>query len=973
MPYPNFHSARIREPEEFERIVVLETLPNGIMIYGGPLKSDPKGPTKPQAYRFPKDKFTVEEAKSWLKEHNIKYILFEPAKDTKESMETSETVNLQASKGGKRIIFTNEVPNDQGSIIPNDVYDFSRYKYNPVLLKKHDWHSDSIGDMTDIQFDGQNWSGIPKFHKITEESKRAAEMYEGGWLRSASVGGESIWKTTGEYETYIDENGQQRKRPVYWKDENGLMRSEYFMVYEISLPTLPSNPMAVTEDAIREAEKLNLSVIYTPEEIANVHNNIVTLKSKLEIQNSSTMAEKKEKPKPAAEETATAAEKSQETEQTATQSTENIDKSNHVILENKKSSIPGWLKDIIGMTAKFAHPEGEYGDDPIVKKPEKKGDVSDQPTPTGMAAKKEAEAEKSRKNAEDAVKKVKEAKEKYEGAEGEEKEKFKKEYDEACKEAEEACREAEEAEEAAKKAAKKEAEEAEEESGASKKEAEGESETSKKEASKNSVKMNAKPVKKTREELSSLGLQPIPQPKIHFGESVTFSKLSAKDNKEGQQILNRVFNGTKEGKTIDDYRIILNSILEDPKYSAIAEKTRFHLNPNEGAMESLRSGLRLTSKPNPNIGVNFKEIAARLNTGVVEGVNFKLGANPERRTMLTTDGNFSTMDTVAVEWLPFIIYKLFPSESWKNEIPIFGVQDTARNLGIIWTNIAADPTIGRGTAPANTVDYTYDDTAVGLKLTPYYTPTIRWTPIHMHQLRYDQQASGWAQTLAKLEAIMGDDMLYTLAAGVIANSQPIVKTRGPVDSTQTQTFIVGTGSNGIDKFYFNSSFAGTLTKPGFNDIMAIEQIYDYLNFNLEKERPVLVVDSIMKSYIKQDKQTQSMLTRWINDNGSEVQKISNTLFHPRSRVVAYDPAGGTAIDTNASGAVIPVTTQSAALSFVSSQVGIGLGLIDVFFIQDPANYGFKMSMDLRIGIRALRSDYTGVSLYVYDSIAQSGQ
>lgn len=78
MPYPNFHSARIKRPGDFVRIVVLKTLPNGVMIYGGPLKSNPTGGSTAQAYRFPKSRFTVAEAKAWLKEHNISYISFEP-------------------------------------------------------------------------------------------------------------------------------------------------------------------------------------------------------------------------------------------------------------------------------------------------------------------------------------------------------------------------------------------------------------------------------------------------------------------------------------------------------------------------------------------------------------------------------------------------------------------------------------------------------------------------------------------------------------------------------------------------------------------------------------------------------------------------------------------------------------------------------------------------------------------------------
>jgi len=80
-PFTNFHAARVRDPDDFVRIRVLQTLPNGIMIYGGPLKSDPQGSTKPQTYRFPKDKFTVAEAKKWLTDHDIKYISFEPAEE----------------------------------------------------------------------------------------------------------------------------------------------------------------------------------------------------------------------------------------------------------------------------------------------------------------------------------------------------------------------------------------------------------------------------------------------------------------------------------------------------------------------------------------------------------------------------------------------------------------------------------------------------------------------------------------------------------------------------------------------------------------------------------------------------------------------------------------------------------------------------------------------------------------------------
>lgn len=86
-PFPNFHAARVKSPGLFTRIRVLQTLPNGVMIYGGPLKSDPRGSGKPQSYRFPKGKFTPRQAKAWLKENNKTYTSFEPASEEKKKTE----------------------------------------------------------------------------------------------------------------------------------------------------------------------------------------------------------------------------------------------------------------------------------------------------------------------------------------------------------------------------------------------------------------------------------------------------------------------------------------------------------------------------------------------------------------------------------------------------------------------------------------------------------------------------------------------------------------------------------------------------------------------------------------------------------------------------------------------------------------------------------------------------------------------
>jgi hypothetical protein len=78
MPYINWHSARIQQPGRFIRIRVLWSN-QGIMAYGGPLKSNPRGGSKIQSIRFKASKWTVSRAKKWLREHKHKWIEFEKA------------------------------------------------------------------------------------------------------------------------------------------------------------------------------------------------------------------------------------------------------------------------------------------------------------------------------------------------------------------------------------------------------------------------------------------------------------------------------------------------------------------------------------------------------------------------------------------------------------------------------------------------------------------------------------------------------------------------------------------------------------------------------------------------------------------------------------------------------------------------------------------------------------------------------
>ena len=78
-PYPSEHSARISDPgqyDEFRRENY--KFGSGIHAIWG-IKTKPKRIVELQSIRFDAKKFTVAEAKKWLKDHNYKPISFEPA------------------------------------------------------------------------------------------------------------------------------------------------------------------------------------------------------------------------------------------------------------------------------------------------------------------------------------------------------------------------------------------------------------------------------------------------------------------------------------------------------------------------------------------------------------------------------------------------------------------------------------------------------------------------------------------------------------------------------------------------------------------------------------------------------------------------------------------------------------------------------------------------------------------------------
>lgn len=87
MPFPNEHSGRIKDPNQFDKIRrENDKFGTGIDVIWG-IKNNK---SEVQAIRFDAKKFSAAEAKKWLVDHDHKTISFEPATGVKESMSFKE-------------------------------------------------------------------------------------------------------------------------------------------------------------------------------------------------------------------------------------------------------------------------------------------------------------------------------------------------------------------------------------------------------------------------------------------------------------------------------------------------------------------------------------------------------------------------------------------------------------------------------------------------------------------------------------------------------------------------------------------------------------------------------------------------------------------------------------------------------------------------------------------------------------------
>lgn len=856
----------------------------------------------------------------------------------------------------QRIVFSTNTPNDQGFIIPNNVINFDRYRKNPVILKQHNWNEPPIGLMTDIRFEKGQWTGIPVFHRLTQDSIDYANMWEGGYLTACSIGGYKELETTGK--KLKDKEGKMYDEPKLNTD--GLATASVFDLYEISMVTIPSN-----EDAVAALAAVSYDTIDLP----NITETITTLSSKY----METDAEKAIRIAKEAEEQNKAtleAGKDKEADRLAGKAPATDNELPPVIkdaIEHGKSStglgaqVVEMFKSAIAALTGMEDKKPKIDNKGLGAAPTPKDTPEEKPgtdainhklpgIPSSLKTLKDKVA-KAKLEADSDIEEMKAAKECSDKMDASEDDKEK--YETAKTKAEQSVSKVERLEAKLKAAEDEDEDEDEPDDDVDDKDGKMKAREKAKEKSTNSSKINMKTPEQLRSELK-LTSAPTYRAKVGaLSQGKTLSQLKA-DKGEGLNIYNRFRTSDAGQKSIEDYAVVLNCMMNESKYSAVMERTRIMQNVNEAQLGSYRSN------PSARTGLNIKELANKLNSGSVDMMTSQ-NTMREITTLTATDNFLASPDLLAVEFLDLAIFKLFPTTSWKNEIPLFAAQETGNNTGLIWANIAAQPGVTRGAQPVNPANYVYTDTAVSLNLTPYWLQPMLWTPLTMHQLRYDQMSTGWAQAFAYWGAVMDDDLIYTLASTVPYSS--IIYSSGLSGQTPATpvTFTIATG-NDPNSFYYNPSFRGTLNVPTLNDVISVEQIYNKQNFMLENEIPYLVLDPTADALISKNTQTQSLLTRWVNSDGADLLKFKHTVLNQRSRVAIFDPVTGQVKDPRG---VIPSTATSANLGFIPSQVGMGLGMLDVFMIQDPSNYGYKFSADIRIGIVPLRADFSGTSMLVY--------
>jgi len=171
MPYPNEHSARVRDPGDFKPDSFRrKEVTDGISIVMGRLKGETSMTT--QAYRFDKDKFTATEAKKWLKEHDVEYSTFEPASEQHSAFLLDDFATVVVGEPYRLLPFGRVVKGGiKHDITPDYAAAFRLPHFKPpIKLGSHEEQTPAGGFIVGLEVRGDGLYCIPEWNAPGEKA-----------------------------------------------------------------------------------------------------------------------------------------------------------------------------------------------------------------------------------------------------------------------------------------------------------------------------------------------------------------------------------------------------------------------------------------------------------------------------------------------------------------------------------------------------------------------------------------------------------------------------------------------------------------------------------------------------------------------------------------------------------------------------------------------------------------------------------
>lgn len=323
-----------------------------------------------------------------------------------------------------------------------------------------------------------------------------------------------------------------------------------------------------------------------------------------------------------------------------------------------------------------------------------------------------------------------------------------------------------------------------------------------------------------------------------------------------------------------------------------------------------------------------------------------------------TYDSLSTPDLVAVQWLAMYYRMLFPINTFADRIP----RISSDSAGTIHPEINMKPNVYFDTlVPKNKAEeYLYDDNAIAIPTYAFSLNAIAWQPGDDNLLRYDKRGIGMSEALR-----------------VVANAQHNYIIQVLANSVKEGTFVPMTGANSFASagmFPANAAAAGNLKEFTVADLLSLRMKFIQANFNLDIERPEIVMDAIYANQLQSNDTFVNALNLPTEKIGPMQMMAYGMNITQRSICGVYDTATNKVVDPKLYG--IPLTehkipasytpTPLAAtaygciIGFLPSQFLIGVGRTNVFVKQEPTLWAWEMSMDTRMGAGAARKDGVGI-------------